>query len=409
MLAPDADAQTGRQRAPVIRVSTALGSSVVSNYIEPSISLGEDAYVFVIAVDVDRNVQVLHPLDPGISVRMTSRRQLYLPRFFAGFDQDSRFASRGGSGYSSFDGYGDGYTDTRGTLIALASRKPFNLSAISVGGDWDTDALRELVRNRGPHDAAGVLARYLGARGEQIGRDVHRFAGFRGFYNTAYQNSSYYQCAGYYGALGYARAYASGYSISYFRAAQLRQAGYVVSFLGIDACGQPRFAVYPFAVAGPPAGRPPATGAFPESRLPVTVPRNPARDEAAVGQIIGTRPQTQERSTDSEVTNRAPAGRVIERPRVVERVRAEPVVVERVRAEPVERFHPQPVERARPEPAGGTLSERPRPHVEAAPAPRAPERVSPPVYIPERVAAPPPPPPQPAPVQRERPAPTPEP
>jgi hypothetical protein len=79
LLAADVYGQTRRQKAPAIRISTALGQSVVSNYIEPEIRLGEDAYVFAIAVDVDRNIQVLHPYEPGISVRMTSDRQLHLP------------------------------------------------------------------------------------------------------------------------------------------------------------------------------------------------------------------------------------------------------------------------------------------------------------------------------------------
>src|SRR5688500_20010448 len=92
LLATTADAQTDRQKATAIIITTALGHSVVSNYIEPLISLGEDAYVFAIAVDVDRNVQVLYPTVPEISVRLTSRRQLYLPRFFSGFAQDDRFA-----------------------------------------------------------------------------------------------------------------------------------------------------------------------------------------------------------------------------------------------------------------------------------------------------------------------------
>ena len=48
VLAGAADAQTDRSRAPVIRVNTSLGSSVASNYIEPTISLSEDAYVFAI-------------------------------------------------------------------------------------------------------------------------------------------------------------------------------------------------------------------------------------------------------------------------------------------------------------------------------------------------------------------------
>ena len=404
VLADSADAQTRRLRAPSIRISTALGHAVSSNYIEPTIRLGEDAYVFAIAVDVDRHIQVLHPAEPGISVLMTSDRQLYLPRFFAGFSADDRFARSPGFGYSSFDSYG--YSDTRGTLIALASRKPFNLALISVGGDWDLEALRRIVDDSEPHAAAEDLARYLGARGEQIGRDVHRFAGARGYYNTAYYNNAYYNCAGYYGAFGYARAFHSPYSISYFRAAQLRQAGYVVRFVGVDPCGEPQFIVYPQTFATPMPSRPPATGAFPTKRLPVAVPRNPTKGGMDAGPIVGSRPQSDDRYTDRGASS-PPAGRVVEPERTVEKFRPP---VERA-APPVERVRPQPAERTRPEPASGTISERPRPPVDVAPSPRAPERAPAPVYIPERISPPPPPPPPPPPqpVERERPTPVPVP
>jgi len=381
LLAGAANGQAGRRNAPAIHLTTALGGAVVSNYIEPSISLGEDSYVFVISIDLDRTVRVLHPDGPGLSVKMTSGRRLHLPRFFAGFADDG-FTSRAGLGYAAFDGFGSGYTDSRGTLIGLASRKPFNLSAITLGGDWDLDALRQLVDDREPYAAASALARYLGARGEPIGRDVHRFAGGRHFYNTSYASRSYYDCASYYGSLGYARAFSSGYAISYFRAAQFREAGYVVRFLGVDACGRPQFIVYPHAVAGPLPARPPATGAFPEKRLPVVVPRNPTRDGVVTGRTIGTRPQTPDRYTEREVPM-APPARATEPRRTVEK------------------FHPQP--------ATGTIYERPRVPRETAPAPaRAPERVAPPVYIPERIAAPSPPPPPPPRIERVQPTSPPE-
>lgn len=386
LLAGMAQAQTADRRAPVIHLNTALGGSVASNYVEPTVSLGEDAYVFVLLVDLDRRVSVLHPDGPDLSVRMTSERQVHLPRFFAGF-ADDRFVSRAGFGYAEFDASGAGYTDTRGTMIGLASRRPFNLSAIMLGGDWDLDALSELVMNRDPHAAASALARYLGARGEPIGRDVHRFAGGRHLYNTSYASRSYYECAAYYGSVGFARGFTSGYGISFFRAAQLRDAGYAVRFVGTDACGQPQFMVYPHSVAGPPPTRPPAVGAFPQRRLPNPVPRNPTREPVTGGStVLGSRPPSPDRYTDRPAPATPPA-----------RV-AEP----RTR----EKFHPQP--------ATGTVYERPRlPSETERTPPRPPERVAQPVYVPERIAAPrfdppPPPPPPPAQVERERPAPPPD-
>ncbi len=406
LLAGVADAQSAGRKAPRINLNTALGGSVATNYIEPSVTLSEDAYVFVISVDVDRNIQVLHPTDIDLSVKMAAKRQLHLPRFFAGFGDGDRYSTRSGLGYASYDGYGPGYSDSRGTMIALASRRPFNLAAISAAGDWDLVELRRLVDKREPYAAASILAKYLGAPGEPIGRDVHRFAGARHYYNTFYNNAAYYDCGIYSGALGYARGFRSAYAISFFRAAQLQEAGYVVRFRGYDACGQPQFDVYPTTLVGTPPGRPPAVGAFPAGRLPSTAPRNPTKEQSASGQVVGSRP-TRGGYRDGDDAPALPAR--ISEPRPVP-----------------ERFHPQPVgetvsERPRvtesnPAPRGGGIqSERPSPPRATAPPPERvsvprpiPERVAQPAYTPPERSSPPPPRSEPS-VERVRPTPAPDP
>jgi len=400
LLAGVADAQSGGKKAPRINLNTALGGSVATNYIEPSVMLSEDAYVFVISVDVDRNIQVLHPTDLDLSVKMAAKRQLHLPRFFAGFGGGDRYASRGGR-YASYDGYGSGYTDTRGTLIALASRRPFNLAAITTGGDWDQTALRRLVDDREPYSAASVLAKYLGAPGEPIGRDIHRFAGGG---NQQYYASSAYDCHPVYGAMGYG---ISGMGVGMMRAYALRQAGYQIYFLGFDGCGQPRYGVSGNEFVEAPVGNPPAAGAFPQGRLPSTASRNPTKDGTASGQMVGSRP-TRGGYTDGDDAPSLPTR--ISEPRTVP-----------------ERFHPQPAggttyERPRisgsnAEPRGGTVqAERPAPARETPPPP--PERMSVPRPIPERVTQPAynpperssPPPPRSEPQgERARPAPAPDP
>lgn len=291
-LALNAGAQD--ERAPRIRVSAAMGS-VASSYVEPSISLSEDAYVLAISVDVDRNVRVLHPEYPGIAVKMNSSRDLYLPRFFTGYGERERGMNARSGGYVSsyYDGYDAGYSDTRGTVIALASRRPFNFDAITTNGDWNLAALSRLISGRDPLSAAAALADRLGARGEEIGSDVYRFAGESRSYSTLYNTSSY-RCNPYYGSFGYSRG------ISIFRAAQLRRAGYVVTFAGIDACGEPRYAVHSRGLAVNPGRRPPANGAFPRPRTPAPAPRprNPA----------GGRPRTD----DSTRTSGRPTRRYTE-------------------------------------------------------------------------------------------------
>jgi len=372
LVTADAYAQDSRGRAPVIRIDAAQGRSMVSNYIEPSISLSEDAYVFAISMDVDRHIQVLHPADPGISVRMTSRKQLHLPNFFAGYGGSMGGSNRGFAS-SRYDYYDPGFSDTRGTIIALASRKPFNLDAVTIDGQWDLEGVRLLVDGRDPSSAAAMLARYLGAKGEPIGRDVHRFAGAPRHYR-----SSFYECHPVYGALGYG---SYGRGVSRFRAAALEQAGYRVRYIGIDGCGEPRFMVIEGPNPSPiPGGRPPAAGAFPRSRVPVArVPRNPAREKAMVERTTGARPQAGDRYRERDV-NTAPARARTANPRAADRPRPQPVGSS---------------ERAR-NPAAAQ-----RPPAEARPAPRIRERQ--PVFRPDpQVTRERMPPPQPRAVERPR-------
>ena len=83
--------QKARERAPLIRVYSANGVDLVSTstYIEPRIELSENAYVFAVEMDLDGQIQVLHPEFPGLSVKISSHTQLRLPNFFAGFNQGS--------------------------------------------------------------------------------------------------------------------------------------------------------------------------------------------------------------------------------------------------------------------------------------------------------------------------------
>ena len=83
-------------------------------------------------------------------------------------------------------------------------------------------AIRRLVENRSPESAAQALARYLGAKGEPIGRDFMRFAGQRqGYY--AYSHDCGYGSYGY-NTYGY-RSVGGGLFRSFARFAELRAMG----------------------------------------------------------------------------------------------------------------------------------------------------------------------------------------
>ncbi len=275
--------ERANQRAPIIRIYSSNGSYALetTSYVTPVIEVAENAYVFAVSMDVDGQIQVLHPDFPGISVRMLAHRQIRLPNFFAGFAQHRGGGYYSASSYDGYNAYDDGYTDSRGTVIALASRAPFNLERIESGGDWNMSAIRLLIENRTPQMAAQSLANYLGAKGEPIGRDFLRFAGFRN-YNSYYAYSPYSACDSYYGfGLGQIRQAQIFSQINYFR-----QRGQTARIIGFDLCGVP--IIVPsgtFAGGRFPQPRHPHipgdTTVFPKGRFPVQgLPHHPPRSSA---------------------------------------------------------------------------------------------------------------------------------
>lgn len=410
--APSASQERVNQRAPIIRVYSQNGSDVLgtTTYVTPAIEVSDNAYVFAVAMDLDGQIQVLHPESPGLSVRIAAHRQLRLPNFFTGYAQQGQY----GGIFSSINDpryYRDGYLDSRGTVIALASRAPFNLEQIESGGDWDIATIRSLIEYRSPQDAAQALASYLGARGEPIGRDYMRFAGGRA-YDYAYGGYPY----GYYGYDPCTAYYGYGFAplrqVQLYRyLSSLGQRG--VRVVGYDFCGFPILAPVtstPTTATGHfPAPRPPRnpgdTTVFPKSRIPRGgIPRYPgdpnaAPQNAAPEGAFSSQQRPGVRQGDGTIS--APTGRR-EKPQPIfeDYVRRPRVIPSPQQETPIER--PMP----RGEPATATGNQPPReyrppPRVESPPPPREyrpPPRVeSPP---PERPRESPPS----APVTRERPA-----
>ena len=310
VLASSSVAQEGATRgAPNIRVYSRTGVGVVSNYVEPAIEVSENAYVFVVSLDLDGQIQVLQPDFPGISVRVTRGRELRLPNFFAGF-------SNGRSGVGSVYGSNAGYTrsapyagqenDSRGTVIALVSRAPFNLDRIESNGDWSISAIRSLIENRSPASAAQALASYLGARGEPIGRDYMRFAGARQNYYASNYVGDEYAC------------YSNSplYSLSLVsRIAELRAAGQRVNIVGYDYCGLPILVFGPSRRGGgvfKPANPLPIDTGDSRNRLGHGAPPrsgHPPKTEAALGFFPPPRRASPPQVGDATVTAPVPPRR----------------------------------------------------------------------------------------------------
>jgi hypothetical protein len=256
-------AQGREQQPPIVRVYSQNGA-VASNYVTPAIEVSEDSYVFAVSMDLDGQIQVLHPDFPGISIRIREHRQLRLPNFFAGFAPSGGTYDASGR-YASYSGYGDIGNDSRGTVIALASRAPFNLERIESDGDWNISQIRRLIEHRTPGSAAYALAAYLGAKGEPIGRDYMRFAGARNYY---YASNALYSCDLYYGGYGSSLAFSRLAVLD--RVARLKQAGQSVSIVGYDFCGMPIVAYGP-------------SGSIPTGFQPQPAPQNPRDTSTARG------------------------------------------------------------------------------------------------------------------------------
>ena len=352
--------EAANSRAPIVRIYSEGGSGTLAtaNYVRPAIEVGENAYVFAVAMDLDGQIQVLHPDFPGISVKLVARRQVNLPNFFAGFSERSTGGYYSSVSYLGYD-YNGGRVDTRGTIIALASRAPFNLERIEVGGDWNMSAIRRLIDNRTPSAAAQSLASYIGAAGEPIGRDYMRFAGGGSYY----ADDLYYDpCQSTY-----------GYAFAPLRRAQLfAQINYLASrgvryrIAGYDLCGTP--IVVPVGRIGNaefPSTRPPRhpsdTTVFPKARFPhegvgrhpkgVTTaaegvfPLPPRAGLGQMGDVTITAP-TGRRGEPREILQgyrTTPGGMAIPQGRVpVEGPVAPRTVPSNVGAEPVRQYHPEP-------------------------------------------------------------------
>jgi len=408
--AAHADAQS--RRAPSIRVYSQNGVDVVSTttYISPAIQLSENAYVFAIAIDMDGQIQVLHPDFPGISVKLLAKKPLSLPNFFAGFSQ------RGPNGYYSASNpgyYEDGNMDSRGTVIALASRAPFNLERIEVNGDWDMSAIRRLVEGRFPESAEQALAAYLGAKGEPIGRDFMRFAGGQRYagYDYGYGYNAYSACDSYY-----------GYGFGLLRQAQvfryinyLNAHGVKYRIAAYDLCGLP--IIVP-ATGGPgaigfPVTRPPRqpsdTTVFPKNRAPNAGPRLLPTPSSTAGESATPIPGRAGLPQMGDVTITAPARRRGEPRTIIDGYRPSPgLAIPQSRA-PIE--HPV-TPRSEPTAVSAPVRQyRPEPRVESPPPSRVPDapRASPPPPTVHSAPVSSPPPRASAPVTRTEPAPAPPP
>jgi hypothetical protein len=198
---------------PRIRLLVPPALYASTRFVDASFRVTEDAYVLVVAVDLDRRVRVLFPESPDESGLASMHEPHHLTRFFAGFGGQSL-------GYGRFDARYDisqrispfGGT---GVLLAIASDRPLQLERLrGEDGDWDEHELSQLVFEQSLPGAAQAVGRAVVLTGQEFNTDYTTFAGGRtlGAYST-FASSSFGDCgfASDYGFDGYGYGYGNSY------------------------------------------------------------------------------------------------------------------------------------------------------------------------------------------------------
>ena len=181
--APDMGEESG---VPRIRLQP---SSTISpaRYVDATFRVSGDAYVLVVAVDLDRRVRVLYPESPDESGFVRPLAPQRLTRFFAGF------ANPGRSSFSTFsrgvDRLSQSGPNGGGVFLAIASDRPFQFDRIAPSGEWDEKAIEQLIFETSPSSAAQALGRALSLTGQEFSTDYTGFFG-RGNYG-AYSLAAY--------------------------------------------------------------------------------------------------------------------------------------------------------------------------------------------------------------------------
>ncbi len=249
---PPADAQ---HSAPRVRLA-ALPTTAVG-IISPSISLSEPAYILAVAIKNDGEIEVLSPALPGDAIRFEAAKSIRFPEFSRGFTSFSNYGEYG-SGYrrSAFAGYGD-VAAKDGSVLVIASRTPFNFSAISDGVEWNEESLRRIMRFKAPSQAVTALGRALTQKGQAFSHDYVYFgrSGYSNFASSSFgsRNScmdnllspyGYSNVAGYYGISGAANGVTilAGYG---------NMGGLRLVQVGTDGCGRPHYMLVPVQTLPP--------------------------------------------------------------------------------------------------------------------------------------------------------------
>lgn len=258
--------------APRIRLTMPSASWALTRYVSSSFTVSEDAYVLVVALDLDHRIRVLQPESPDESGFVAATGLHQLTRFHAGFGGPA-------AGYGAYEArYGDDRISPvsgGGVLVAVASARPLQLERLlGPGGDWDDVAIERLLFDRSLPSATHALAQAVVLTGQDYDVDFTTFSGRRTLagYRT-FASSGFGDCFAY---GGWVDAFSSGYGTGTPR------------FLGVYSRNGQNFARY--ASGGDGCGRGVTYYDVPVGTYRV-VPRTPADTARPGDSIPDTRPR----------------------------------------------------------------------------------------------------------------------
>jgi hypothetical protein len=247
---PGAGTENAASSVPLIHLNL-LGAGASTNYVDAGFQVSEDAYVMIVAVDLDRRVRVVFPEAPDESGYVTAHSSKRITRFFAGFGPISRRYANFSLATQPITRNGGG-----GILLAIASNRPLQLGGLADGeGDFNEESIARLVFNASAPSAAYSLGRAVTRSGQQFNTDYSSFGGGLGGHGT-FASNSFSECGGLagFGYDGFADSYSNGSLangdapfVIYFRSNGVLYAQY----LNGGRCGRASYSA-PIPVQGAP-------------------------------------------------------------------------------------------------------------------------------------------------------------
>jgi len=145
-------------------------------WVDATFHVSDNAYAMVLEMDLDRNVRVLYPESPSDLAPAKGGERHAFTAFFAGFGGTS---FGGASRYRSalYDASFNRITpfEGGGVLIGIASDRPLQLDRLAQDGDWNEEALQELLYDRTVPEGVRAIGRLLTVDGQEFSSDYQSF------------------------------------------------------------------------------------------------------------------------------------------------------------------------------------------------------------------------------------------